>query len=586
MDNKPSVSILVPTYNGEKYIRRFLESALNQKLESFEIICVDDMSTDNTLEILEEYSKEFPGKITVFTSNERHGFVGLGKSINTAFSHSRGDYIFICDQDDILHPLGLSTLYEEAIANDCDLIAGWAQELVIDDNGLPKATRTYFRKQTQAISNEAEIMHDPSFWLRLTKRSLMEKVGPFPEDCFFHDVAFLPVIKSFAKKIYHVNQIVYYYHRRTNSFSTSVKPEVAYGSIKSEKYALEHCNPKYLEAVQYFVAERTAFNIDHRWPFYDLFAKWAKEQMSWLDNNELVKNDKHIYNVLQSAAKTVGATVPNNIYVGGFESLPAEERISELSEKVFYDGCDIKILSRDNCDVDSNEYIKDAFSNGMTEFVTEYFALKDIYENGGFYIHNRVRILNYLSYLKNQNAVFFRLDNTTYSKYIFGAPPKNEVIEAIIKTYSYKWDKQKRFMPLDERIKVILTAKYDIPLNGKTIIFSNPVSIISMHNGAINVNWGKAFCEHDFSDFADNEEYITVKKSTLADMISVISTNSVNKSQADKNAAIVREYENMKRTNTYKLMMKIRKVGDSPVGPPLKKVFHGMLKLRKKLKKN
>lgn len=583
MDNKPSVSILVPTYNGGKFIRRFLESALNQKLESFEIICVDDMSTDNTLEILEEYRREFPDKLFVYPSAEHHGVIGQMR--NLAFSHSRGDYIFFCDQDDMLHPYGLSTLFEEAVANDCDIVAGWAMLLQIGDNNLPQKMFPNGKKQTQNVSNETEIKSDINYWVRLIKRTLIEKVGPIPENCFFDDVAYFPVLKSHAEKIRHIDQIVYYWHRRVGSASNTLSVEVAGGSIFSEKYALEHCNPKYLKEVQYFVAERTTNNLNTRWAFYDLFAKWAKEQMSWLDDNELVKNNKHIYNTLQSAAKISDPTVPNIVYVGGFECPPSEERIAELSERVFYDGCEIKILSRDNCDVDSNEYIKDAISNGMTEFVTEYFALKNIYENGGFYIHNRVRILNFFSYLKNQNAVFFRLDKTTFSKYIFGAPPKNEVIEAILNTYSYKWDKRKCFMPLDERIKVILTAKYDIPLNGSGKWFSDPVSVISMNNGAVNVNWGKAFCEHDFSDFADNEEYITVKKSTLADTIPVIAANSVNKPQADKNAAIVREYEAMKRTNTYKLMMRIRRIGDGPVGPFLKKIFHGMLKIRDKFKR-
>ncbi len=583
MDNKPLVSMLVPAYNVGKHIRRFLESALNQNFENYEIVCVDDASTDDTLEILEEYRRRFPDKLVVVPATEHHG--SIGKVRSHAFECSKGDYIFWCDSDDIIHPNGLSVLYEEALNGDYDLVCGWAMMTQIGDDNLPLKMFPLNKKQTQDVSVDTEIMSDANFWVRLIKRTLIEEVGPVTEGYVFDDVAYLPVLKSYAKKVRHVDQLVYYYYRRVGSTSNTPSLKVAEGSVLAEKYALEHCNPKHIKAVQYFVAERTTSNLNDRWPFYDIFAKWAKEQMEWLNDNELVKNNKRIHNALQEAAKNASSLIPNKICLSDFDKITPEERVAELREKVFYDGCEIISISKDNCDLDSNEYVRDALNSGKTELASDYFALKNIYENGGFYIHNRVRILNFFSYLKNQNAVFFRLDKTSYSKFIFGAAPKNEAIEAILDTFSYKWDKRKAFIPLDERIKIVLTAKYGIPLNGGTVVFSNPVSVIPMHNGVVNVEWGKTFCEHDFSDYADNKEYITIKKSTLMDMVSVITSSTINRQQANRNAAIVREFENMKQSNTYKLMMKIRSVGDSPVGPPLKKVFHGMLKVRKKLKR-
>lgn len=586
MENKPIISILAPAYNAASYIRRFLESALTQTLKNYEVIVVVDIATtDNTLEILEEYRNEFPDKLFIFHSKTPH--CNIAQKRNIGFEKSRGDYIFWCDSDDILHPCGLSVLYEEAVANDCDLVIGSPAQLTIGDTNFPENIKLLNIGKTQNISNEHQIVSDmTSFWTKLVKRSLVEKVGPDPEECYFDDVAYLPILESYAEKIRHVDQIVYYYHRKKEgSASTVCTLEVASGSIQAEKYALNHCNPKYIKAVQHYVAARTFYNLNERWPFYDLFAEWAKEQMEWLDDNELVKKNKHVFNALQEAAKNANSLIPNKICLSDFDKITPEERIAELREKFFYDGCEITILSKDNCDLDSNEYVRDALNSGMTKLASDYFALKNIYENGGFYIHDRVKILNFFSYLKNQNAVFFRLDKTTYSEFIFGAAPKNEAIKAILDTFSYKWDKRKAFIPLDERIKIVLTAKYSIPLNGDTVMFSNPVSIISVHNAAVNVEWGKAFCEHDFSDYADNEEYITVRKSTLVDMVSIIASNTTNRQQANRNAAIVREFENMKQSNTYKVMMKIRSVGDSPIGPPLKKVFHGILKVRKKLKR-
>lgn len=583
MSDKPLVSILAIFYNGGKYIRRFLESALNLQFDNYEIICVDDLSTDDTLEILEEYREMFPDKLFVFPSEEHHG--SIGQMRNLAYSHARADYIYWCDQDDILHPCGIGRLYEEAVSNDSDMVCGWAAFVMTSEDNTAQHMLPPKKKPTQNVSNETAIMNGIDIWVRLIKRDLIEKVGPIPEDLFFDDVAYMPVLQSYAEKIRFVDFPIYYYHRRTNSASGSMKREVAEGSVISEKYALEHCNPEYLKAVQYFVAQRTYDNLNFRWRFFDVFVKWIKEQMEWLPDNELVTKNKTLFTAICKIAQITDDAIPNIIYVNGFEKAPTEERLCELREKVFYDGCDITVLSADNCETASNEYIDDAYKNGMTEFTAEYFALKKIYEDGGIYIHDNIRILSFFSYYKNQNAIFFRLDKNTYSNYIFGAPKGNEAIGEILKTYSYKWDKKKQFTPLSERIKIILTAKYDIPVDAPTKSFWKPATVLGANLGAVDIHYGKSICEHDFSDHAGEEDYITVKRSTLVDILANVNTSAASPSVDRKYAALRREYDELKRSNTYKMMMKIRAVGDGPFGPFLKKIFHGLLKIRSKFKK-
>lgn len=581
MSEKPLVSILAIFYNGGKYIRRFLESALNLQFDNYEIVCVDDMSTDDTLEILEEYRKQFPEKLFVYPSGEHHG--SIGQMRNLAYSHSRADYVYWCDQDDILHPCGIGRLYEEAVANSSDMVCGWAAFVLTRDDNTPYAMLPPAKKRTQNVSNETAIMGGIDIWVRLIKRDLIEKVGPIPEDVFFDDVAYMPVLQSYAESIRYVDYPIYYYHRRANSASGSMRREVAEGSVISEKYALEHCNPEYLKAVQYFVAQRTFDNIKYRWVFFDVFVKWLKEQMAWIPHNELITRNTTLYTGICKICKVTDNAIPNHIYINGFERTPTEERLNELSEKVFYDGCDITVLSDRICDVEENEYIRDAYNNGMTEFVAEYFALKNIYENGGIYIHDCVRILNFFSYYKNQNAIFFRLDSRTYSNYIFGAPSENDAIGDILKTYSYQWDKNKEFTPLAERIKVILTAKYNISIDVVNLPFGTPVSVLGSNIGAVDINYGKNICEHDFSTHAGEDNYITVKRSTLEDLLKCHKAG--NPDTERKYAALCREYNTLKHSNTYRFMMKIRAVGDGPFGPFLKRIYHGLQKIRNKIRK-
>lgn len=586
MSHSPLVSILVPTYNGSKYIRRFLDSALDQELSDYEIVFVDDMSTDDTLDVIEKYRDVFPNKIFVFPSSEHHGSIGAMR--NLAFSHARGKYVYWCDQDDILHPCGLKKLVDAAEEYDCEIACGWAYITMVGDDGVATSLTVQHKKQTQAASIEASIINGIDYWVRLIRKDFVEQHNPIPEDCYFDDVAYMPYLQSYAKNIRFVNFPIYYYHRRKDSASGSVKREVCEGSVKAEKYALEHCNPEYIEAVQYFVATRTEMNLNIRWQFFDLFVNWAKEQMAWISDNRLITRNKRLYERIKWAASLTENLIPNRIYVSGFGTVPSQERLEELREKVFYDGSEIVILSEENCDIRSNGYVARAYDNGEYDFVARYFALKEINENGGIFIDGRIRIRNYFTYYKYQHAIFFRLDDTTYSDSVFGAPARNPVCADLLATYCDKWDKKQRYQTLSERIKIMLSSKYDIPLDNTGKFFSDPVSVMTPNIGLADIDFGHSICEHDFSDRALEEEYVTIKRSelkSLCDIRTVSGVRAMSKNECAGERAAERELREIKNSNSWKIVMKIRKLGDSPFGPFLKKIFYGMLNIRNKFRK-
>tara|TARA_Y100000590_G_scaffold270884_1_gene304179 strand:+ start:2505 stop:3401 length:897 start_codon:yes stop_codon:yes gene_type:complete len=103
------VSLVVPVYNVEKFLRRCLDSVLGQTLEDFEVICVNDGSPDNSLEILEKYSKK-DNRVKVITQKNK----GLSGARNTGIENATGEYICFLDSDDVIHPQYLEILLENA----------------------------------------------------------------------------------------------------------------------------------------------------------------------------------------------------------------------------------------------------------------------------------------------------------------------------------------------------------------------------------------------------------------------------------------------------------------------------------------
>ena len=111
------VSAIVPCYNVEQYLRECLDSALAQTLQEIEIICVNDGSTDSTLEILQEYARK-DSRIRVLDKPNS----GYGSSMNQGMDMARGEYIAILESDDLIKPDMYRSLYELAREKDLDVI--------------------------------------------------------------------------------------------------------------------------------------------------------------------------------------------------------------------------------------------------------------------------------------------------------------------------------------------------------------------------------------------------------------------------------------------------------------------------------
>ena len=103
----PKVSIVLPTYNGEKFIKESIESVLNQTFEDWELIIVDDCSTDGTLEIIKEYLKKDYRIHLIHNETNRK----LPLSLNIGFRKSMGEYLTWTSDDNIYHADAIEKMF-------------------------------------------------------------------------------------------------------------------------------------------------------------------------------------------------------------------------------------------------------------------------------------------------------------------------------------------------------------------------------------------------------------------------------------------------------------------------------------------
>jgi len=113
----PKISVIIPVYNTEKYLRECLDSVLNQIFQDFEIICINDGSTDNSLQILNEYAKK-DERIKVISQKNK----GAGAARNQGLKIAKGEYLAFLDGDDFFEKEFLDKMYHKSKNNDCDIV--------------------------------------------------------------------------------------------------------------------------------------------------------------------------------------------------------------------------------------------------------------------------------------------------------------------------------------------------------------------------------------------------------------------------------------------------------------------------------
>ena len=116
----PAISVIIPLYNAEKYIGECLESILAQMFQDFEVIVVDDCSTDNSVAVVKSYAEKFGGRLRFVSMKKNSG--GCAVPRNVGLPLSRGKYIFFIDADDIITSTALKELYSIAEEFNADVV--------------------------------------------------------------------------------------------------------------------------------------------------------------------------------------------------------------------------------------------------------------------------------------------------------------------------------------------------------------------------------------------------------------------------------------------------------------------------------
>ncbi len=215
----PKVSVIIPVYNGGKYLNRTLDSVLNQSFKNFEVICVNDVSKDNSLEILENFAQK-DSRIKVI-DNEKN--MGAALARNVGIDIAEGEYIYFLDSDDYIEEKYLECMVEKIEQENCNIVLNIS--VLNETNGT---ISPYNHPSMPKINPEGEYLdkittiHDaPCFiWARLYRKSFLNENNlRFLDIHATDDVVFNAIVDMYVDKTF-----VFYgekYHYTVNNTSVT-----------------------------------------------------------------------------------------------------------------------------------------------------------------------------------------------------------------------------------------------------------------------------------------------------------------------------------------------------------------------------
>lgn len=261
---KEKISIIIPIYNAEKYIKRCIDSVINQTYKNLQIILVDDGSKDNSAIICDEYAKQDERITVIHKINE-----GVSKARNTGINEISGDYVLFVDADDWLEDTMCEKLIAKAKENDSDIVVCEYNNYYENDDKLEHVKLKDFRdKGFNSIITDDSNKYGGFPWNKLIKKEIL--------------------LHKFNEKVHYYENLLFFLENTSEHTKYAVVHECLYNycindnsAVHSKKYSLKRITA--LDALELVISLVPEQNRDYQKYYYCL---------AYYDNENAIKDNK------------------------------------------------------------------------------------------------------------------------------------------------------------------------------------------------------------------------------------------------------------------------------------------------------
>ena len=250
-----TIGVIIPNYNSGLYIKKCLDSLLEQEYKVSEIIIVDDFSTDESIKIINKYVK-CNDNVFLF-QNEKN--MGVSYSRNKGIMNSKSEYIMFCDSDDWYEKNATKKMMEMVEKRGADFVFSGYYIAYKDDRKIEIKYNTFSNIE---ITKEACISYLPiTSCSKLIKKSIfIEHNIKYPLDvknC--EELPVIPIVGYYAKKVIYINECLYNYFQRNDSASNHKLEDLSFYDITYRKFK-NNLPDRYIESVNIRMIEHLLYS--------------------------------------------------------------------------------------------------------------------------------------------------------------------------------------------------------------------------------------------------------------------------------------------------------------------------------------
>ena len=261
MENKQiRVSVIVPVFNAEKTLNKCVDSLLAQSLKEKEIILADDVSSDGSEKIIDDYCKKYPDivrKVKMSRNSKGSGVINKGVEV------ANGEFVMVVDNDDYLHPQALEKMIAVADKEKADVVDSNFR-MVDEEGNTLQIEESNTKEQIGRIDEEKRksLLVNPGRRLsKIIKKQLIIDNGlGYPENVCYGDNYFMELLMGYVSNIAKVEEPLYNYFVSTGSITRKYNNPITYDRVKSAELMLEEAKKrgiyeKYKEEIEFRFVE-------------------------------------------------------------------------------------------------------------------------------------------------------------------------------------------------------------------------------------------------------------------------------------------------------------------------------------------
>ena len=294
------VSVIVPVYNTEKYLKNCIDSLLKQNFEDYEIIVINDLRPGNAEEIIKSYND----KKIVYIKNKTNK--GIGYNRNLGIKKAKGEYVCFIDSDDYVKEDFISKMYNYSKENNLDLCVCDYVNVDEEGNKLKEFNLSDFCITNYEENNKILCEINLAPWNKLYKKDMLVKNKiEFSETLKYEDLSFVALSIKNSKKIGKINEQLNYYTIHKNSETTTRDKRVFDIFKQLDIVRNEYKSGKYLDELtvsvllNYTIQQRYQIDKDTQSKFIDDAFKYLNDNNIDYKHSEYIKNRSFLKRLIE-----------------------------------------------------------------------------------------------------------------------------------------------------------------------------------------------------------------------------------------------------------------------------------------------